>query len=181
MWFFTITRGNTMSEYFVGQIMLTGFNFAQRGFALCNGQLLPINQNQALFALLGVQYGGNGQTNFALPDLRGRTPIGAGGPSNYVQGTVFGVENVSLAQNQIPVHSHTLNATNQAGTARNPTNSIYGMSSGESLYGTAGSNPIPLAANQVQPAGGGAPHSNMQPSLTINFNIALTGIFPSRG
>jgi microcystin-dependent protein len=169
-----------MSEYFIGQIMLTGFNFPQRGFAFCNGQLLPISQNQALFSLLGVQYGGNGQTNFALPDLRGRTPVGAGGPSNYVQGTVFGVENVSLLQNQIPPHSHTLNATNQTGTVRNPSNSIYGTSSGESLYGTADNAPIPLAANQVQSTGSGAPHSNMQPSLTINFNIALTGIFPSR-
>lgn len=169
-----------MSECFIGQIMLTGFNFAQRGFALCNGQLLPINQNQALFSLLGVQYGGNGQTNFALPDLRGRTPVGPGGPQNYVQGTAFGVEAVSLIQNQMPPHTHTLNATNQAGTVRNPTNSIYGQSSGEALYGTADNSPIPLAANQVQTVGSGAPHSNMQPSLTINFNIALSGVFPSR-
>lgn len=167
-----------MSEYFIGQIMLAGFSFAPRYFAQCNGQLMPISQNQALFSLLGTQYGGNGQTIFALPDLRGRTPVGAG--STYTQGQMFGVENVSLTQSEMPIHVHTLNASTQAGVSRNPTNTVYGVASAEALYGAANS-PVPLASSQVQSTGSSSPHSNMQPTLTVNFNIALSGIFPSRG
>lgn len=168
-----------MSEYFIGQIMLAGYNFAPRYFALCNGQLMPISQNQALFSLLGIQYGGNGSTTFALPDLRGRTPVGAS--ATYGQGAVFGVENVTLQQTNMPAHSHVVNASTQAGSSRSPNNAVYGSASGEMLYGTADSSPVSLAPSQIQPVGSGAPHTNMQPSLTINFTIALNGIFPSRG
>ncbi|RDS81683.1 microcystin-dependent protein [Dyella monticola] len=167
-----------MSNYFLGQIMLTGFGFPQRGFALCNGQLLPIQQNTALFSLLGTYYGGNGVNSFALPDLRGRTPVGAG--TTYNQGQVLGVENVSLTQAQMPSHQHMMNATNQAGTIRDPNNTIYGAPSSESIYAAPNNSLIPLVNTQVQNTGSGAPHSNMQPFLAINFNIALTGIFPSR-
>lgn len=176
-----------MSEYFLGQIMLTGFGFAPRYFAQCNGQLLPINQNQALFSLLGTQFGGNGQTNFQLPDLRGRTPVGAGPsidpawqPAPYTQAAMFGVENVSLVQAQMPSHQHTVAATTTSGTVRVPTNALYGGVSGESIYGNAGSNAVPLNPTLIQPTGSNTPHQNMQPYRVINFNIALSGVFPSR-
>jgi len=176
-----------MSEYFIGQIMLTGFNFAPRYFAQCNGQLMPISQNPALFSLLGTQYGGNGVNTFALPDLRGRTPVGAGNsadpgwqPAPYTQGAVFGVETVTLTQAQMPLHMHSFNGTTQAGTARNPSNSVYGAPASEALYAAADSSLVGLASTQVQAAGSNLPHPNIQPCLTINFNIALNGIFPSR-
>ncbi|GLQ45168.1 microcystin dependent protein [Dyella lipolytica] len=176
-----------MSEYFIGQIMLTGFNFAQRGFALCNGQTLPINQNAALFSLIGTYYGGNGVSTFCLPDLRGRTPMGAGNsvdpgwqPPGYQIGQQFGVENVVLDPTTLPQHAHIINATTVAGKDRNPTNTIYGVPSSESIYGNGGSGVTALAASQLQAAGGSQPHSNMQPYRVINFNIALTGVFPSR-
>ncbi|WP_233840198.1 tail fiber protein [Dyella sp. 2HG41-7] len=176
-----------MSEYFLGQIMLTGFNFPPRYFAQCNGQLLPIQQNTALFSLLGTFYGGDGIRTFGLPDLRGRTPVGAGpsadprwAPNPYVQGEIEGVESVSLMQQQMPNHQHMMNATTQAGAARNPNNSLYGAPPSEALYATTDNSPIPLVNTQVQPIGSGAPHPNMQPSLAINFNIALSGIYPSR-
>lgn len=175
-----------MSEYFIGQIMLSGFNFAPRYFAQCNGQLLPISQNQALFSLLGTQYGGNGVNTFALPDLRGRTPVGAGNsvdsgwqPPPYTQGEVFGVESVTLTQGQMPLHMHTFNGTTQAGTARNPTNSVYGAPANE-IYAAADSSLVGLVNTQVQAVGSNLPHPNIQPCLTINFSIALNGIFPSR-
>lgn len=171
-----------MSDFFLGQIMLTGFGFAPRGFAQCNGQLLPISQNAALFSLLGTIYGGNGTTTFSLPDLRGRTPVGFGNGfdgSSYTLGEVVGTEAVTLTQGQLPAHTHLLGAVTQNGTARSPTNALYGAAAGEALYGPNG-NAVALAAGQVQPTGGGQPHSNMQPYGTINFNIALTGIYPSR-
>lgn len=175
-----------MSDYFLGQIMLTGFGFAPKGFAQCNGQLLPINQNTALFSLLGTYYGGNGQSTFALPDLRGRTSVGYGSsadpawqPSPYAIGQSFGAETVTLGQPQMPMHTHALGATSQAGATRNPTNSIYGADATEVLYGPNGS-VVALAATQVQATGGSQPHPNMQPYETINFNIALNGVYPSR-
>jgi microcystin-dependent protein len=176
-----------MSDVYLGQIMLAGFNFAPRGFALCNGQLLPLSQNTALFSLLGTNYGGNGTTSFALPDLQGRTPVGAGSsvdpnwqPSPYPVGTPAGVENVTLLLANLPQHSHLLNATTTATVAKNPTNAIYGMPAEESLYGPASSNLVPLAPTDVTPTGGNQAHNNMQPFLTVNFTIALTGNYPSR-
>lgn len=177
-----------MSDYFLGQIMLTGFGFAQRGFAQCNGQIMPISQNQALFSLLGVYYGGNGVSTFGLPDLRGRTPVGAGSsvdpvwqPSPYPIGQPLGVENVALNVNMLPSHVHSINATTTAGKERNPTNSVYGAPPNGAIYGNASSGATVLGATQIQAAGGNQPHPNMQPFRVINFNIALSGVFPTRG
>ncbi len=178
-----------MSDYYLGQIMLTGFGFAPRNFAQCNGQLLSINQNAALFSLLGVYYGGNGQTNFALPDLRGRSPVGIGPsvdqgwqPSPYVIGQFGGVENVTLLSSNMPAHTHTVAATTQNGTAKNPdSDALYGATPAEAIYGSASSGLVPLYPAEISPAGGSGAHANMQPFRVINFNIALSGIYPSRG
>ncbi len=175
-----------MSEFFIGQIMMAGFNFAPKFWALANGQLLPINQNQALFSLLGTQYGGNGTTNFALPDLRSRTPIGYASsvdpswqPPSVQIGQASGVENVTLLSTNLPAHSHQLNATSSNGTTRNPNNAIY-ASSGVSLFGPSNGPAVPLNPATVSPSGGNQPHPNLQPYSVINFCIALSGIFPSR-
>lgn len=179
-------RGYRMSNYFVGQIMLAGFSFAPRGFAACNGQLMPVQQNQALFSLLGVHYGGDGRTTFGLPDLRSRTPVGSGPsvdpnwqPPAYAVGSTAGLETVTLLQSQMPAHTHPLNATTLAGTVKLPTNALYGGSGAENFYATPG-HPTPLAASTIGMAGGGQPHPNLQPLSALGFNIAMTGIFPSR-
>ncbi|MDE2155998.1 MAG: phage tail protein [Xanthomonadaceae bacterium] len=176
-----------MAEVYIGQIMLAGFGFPPKGFAACNGQLLPINQNQALFSLLGTQYGGNGTTNFALPDLRGRVPLGAGPsadpawqPAAIVQGSAGGTESVALQGPNLPVHTHTAQASGAAGGVRNPTDTLYGSSAPESIYAPAGGPQAALNAQTVGMTGGSAPHENMQPFRVVNFNIALTGYFPSR-
>jgi microcystin-dependent protein len=183
-----------MSEFFIGQIMMTGFPYAPRYFAQCNGQTLAIAQNQALFALLGTQFGGNGVNTFMLPDLRGRTPVGAGqstgggwSPPPYPMAAMAGLENVTLDQSSMPTHLHGVNATDAAGTASLPsTPSLYGtatLASGgnESIYAAAaGGTPTPLMATTMSTAGGSQPHSNMQPFRVVNFNIALSGVFPSR-
>ena len=175
-----------MADVYLGQIMMGGFNFAPRGFAGCNGQLLPIAQNQALFALLGPAYGGNGSTTFALPNLQGCTPVGAGAsadgawqPSPYQTGTRAGQETVTLLPTQIPPHTHTANAVTTPGTSKNPTNTLFGGSGAESIYGSAGPQ-VTLSGQTLALAGGNQAHPNMQPFSVINFNIALSGIFPSR-
>lgn len=174
-----------MSEKYLGQIMMAGFNFAPRGSAFCSGQLLGIAQNSALFALLGTTYGGNGQTTFALPDLRGRTPVGfassaVGSPLSPVMlGEAGGVENVTLLNSQIPSHVHGVNASLDPGTTRNPTNALYAITP-TPLHGPATGNLVPLAPGTVALTGGGQPHPNMQPYLGVNFCIFLEGIFPSR-
>ena len=165
-----------MTEVFLGQIMLTGFNFAPRGFATCDGQLLPINQNQALFALLGTQYGGNGVSTFGLPDLRGRTPRGFSEGQSV--GVASGVETVSLSATQLPPHTHRFAGTTAAANARRPQDALF-ATSGTELYATPGTQ-VPLATNTVDNCGTGAPHDNMQPYSVLNFCIALNGIFPSR-
>jgi microcystin-dependent protein len=176
-----------MSDYFLGQIMLTGFGFAPRGFAQCNGQLLPISQNAALFSLLSNQFGGDGRTTFGLPDLRGRTPTGAGPsadsawqPSPYAMGQALGTETVILTGANLPMHTHSVAASTQDGRSRNPTGSVYGNSTTESLYASATSGLTALNPTQLQNAGSSQPHANLQPYLAINFNIALNGIYPSR-
>jgi len=176
-----------MSEFFVGQIMLAGFNFAPRYFAQCDGQLLPINQNQALFSLIGTRFGGNGVSTFALPDMRGRTPVGAGTsadpawqPSPYAVGESGGVEGVSLQNATMPTHGHTMLGTSAAGAGHNPTGALYGNSSSENLYGPSSGPQVTLAQQSLGLTGSGAPHENMQPYRVINFAIALSGIFPSR-
>ncbi len=175
-----------MSEFFIGQVMMAGFSFAPRYFALCNGQLLPIAQNQALFSLLGTQYGGNGTTNFALPDLRSRSPIGYASsvdpgwqpPSTQI-GQTGGTENVTLLASNLPPHTHTAAATSSNGTSRNPNNAIYANTT-DLLHGPSNGAAVTLNPATVATVGGNQPHPNLQPYTTINFCIALQGIFPSR-
>jgi microcystin-dependent protein len=167
--------------------MMTGFNFAQRGFAFCYGATLPIAQNQALFSLLGVNYGGNGVTTFNLPQLAGEVPVGCGAsvdpswqPAPYNIGTTAGSETVTLQTTQLATHTHIANATTATGARAQP-NTLFGAASnGTKLYGALGA-PVPLAPQTLGSAGNNQPHDNMQPYLGINFNIALQGIFPSRG
>ncbi|MGY0557683.1 MULTISPECIES: phage tail protein [unclassified Lysobacter] len=175
-----------MSEVFLGQIMTTAFNFAPRGFALCNGQLMPISQNTALFSLLGTQYGGDGRTTFALPNLQGRVPVGAlpsadpsWQPAPHPIGEAGGVESVTLIPTNLPSHSHQLQGTSAAGTSRFPLENLYGANS-SALYAPASAARVPLAGGSLAGAGNSQPHQNMQPYQVINFCIALQGIFPSR-
>lgn len=180
-----------MSEFFIGQIMMAGFNFAPKFWALSNGQLLPINQNQALFSLLGTQYGGNGTTNFALPDLRSRTPIGYASsvdpswqPPSVQIGQSSGVENVTLLSTNLPSHTHSMNASTLNGDKQNAGGRLYGTSTSTgtvpTLYGPSSGALVPQNPQTVAPAGGNQPHPNIQPYSVINFCIALSGIFPSR-
>lgn len=164
-----------MAEPFLAQITMVSFSFPPKGWALCNGQLLPINQNQALFALLGTTFGGDGRTTFALPDLRGRAPVHVG--SEVALGQSGGSENVPLTLSQLPPHSHVLGSGDQA-TASSPNGNTVASRPrrGTSIYTAAGD---PVFLNGSVPEGGGQPHDNMQPSLTLNFIIALIGIFPS--
>lgn len=174
-----------MSDVFLGSINLVAFNFAPRGWAFCNGQLLSIAQNTALFSLLGTTYGGNGTTNFALPNLQGRVPMHWGnGPGlpQAVLGQSGGAADVTLTLNEIAQHTHQLNGTNDgannAGPGGNTPASTAGPSPGP-VYSNAASNAT-LSASAISPAGGSQPHNNMQPYLTLNFCIAMQGIFPSR-
>lgn len=176
-----------MTEVFLGQITTFGFQFAPKYFAFCNGQILAIAQNQALFSLLGTTYGGNGTTNFALPDLRSRTPVGAGNsvdpgwnPAPYNLGETGGVENVTLLSTQMPNHTHALSGTNVAADNRNPTGLLFGTTSKE-IYAPSGSGPqVTLNPTTIGNAGNTQAHANLQPYLAINFCIALSGIYPSR-
>ena len=181
-----------MAENFLGRIMPVGFNFAPRNFALCNGQLLAIAQNQALFSLLGTQYGGNGTTNFALPDLRSRTPVAYGSsvdpswnPSPYTIGEIGGSENVTLLSTQLPSHIHQALATSSDASSRNPSGRLFATSTDTAnepamLYGPSNGPVVPMNPASVSPSGGTQPHNNLQPYTTINFCIALAGVFPSR-
>jgi microcystin-dependent protein len=165
-----------MAEPFLSEIRLMSFNFAPKGWALCNGQLLPINQNQALFALLGTTYGGNGQTNFALPDLRGRTPIHES--RNHTLGEKAGQEVHTVSSAEMPTHNHPMNgSTTASGGSDNPTNKFLGSAS--NLYHTPASL-TPMNPQTIGNRGGGQPHNNMMPYLALNFCIALQGIFPSQ-
>jgi microcystin-dependent protein len=164
-----------MSEPFLSEIKLVSFNFPPKGWALCNGQLLPINQNQALFALLGTTYGGNGQTNFALPNLRGRVPIHFGAAHSL--GEAAGSTSVTVNIQQLPTHTHFVQATNNAATSDDPTNNVFGQAGGN-LY-AAFSGASAMGASMVSSVGGSQPHNNMMPYLVLNFIIALQGIFPS--
>lgn len=168
-----------MSEPFLGEVRIFGFNFAPRGWAFCNGQILSIAQNTALFALLGVMYGGNGQTTFGLPDLRGRVPLGFGqgpGLSPYNQGQTGGTESVTLQTNQMPMHSHLVSASSQPPNASRPGNAFL---AGNGPY-QAASDGTTMNPAMIGIAGGGQPHTNIQPYLAMSFCIALEGIFPSR-
>lgn len=170
-------------EPYIGQLQLFGFNFAPKGWALCNGQLLSIMQYQALFSLISTTYGGDGRTTFALPDLRGRVPNGQGqgpGLSNYVMGQVAGTENVTLLSTQMPAHNHILMAFSDPGNVSNPQGALLASSGGtDPEYRTSGA--ITAMGQQgIGVSGGNQPHYNMQPYLTMNYCIATEGIFPSR-
>jgi microcystin-dependent protein len=170
---------------FLGQIIATPYNFAPRGWALCNGQILAISQNTALFSLLGTYYGGNGTTTFALPDLQGRTPIAFGqglGLSNYDLGEVGGVETVSLLQLNNPQHSHGALAFGRTpGDTGTAASSTWARSANaDNLYQDPAGTPANMAAVATSPTGSGQPHENHQPFLTLNYIIALQGIYPQR-
>jgi microcystin-dependent protein len=171
-----------MSDVFLGEIRIFGFNFAPQGWALCNGQLLPISQNTALFSLLGVQYGGNGQSTFALPNLQGQVAMGQGsgaGLTARINGESAGLGNVTLANTQIPVHTHPAACSTGLGDQYVPSGNIWATDAGgNNEYAT--SHAAVMNATATGLAGGGQPHSNLQPYLVMNFCIALTGIFPSR-
>jgi microcystin-dependent protein len=170
----------TVSDPFLGQISLVGFTFAPRGFAECNGQLLPINQNQALFALLGTMYGGDGRVNFALPNLQGRAPVHATG--QIQQGQTGGEESHALVIGEVPAHSHNLVGSANPATSTTPAGNVLAAKAairGTSVY-SPGPATQPLDPTAVANAGGGQAHLNLQPMLTILFIIAIQGIFPSR-
>jgi microcystin-dependent protein len=176
-----------MSTPFMGQVEIFSFNFAPKGWTLCNGQLLPINQNQALFSLLGTTYGGNGQTTFGLPDMRSRIPVSMG-PQNVI-GTVAGTESVTLNTSTMPQHNHNVGVDGSAGAINKPaTNTVFGTSSGTLSTGqqlainayNSGGGGSTLDARTISNTGGGQAHTNIQPYLTLNFSIALQGIFPSQ-
>ena len=165
-----------MAEPFLGEIRLMSIVFPPQGWALCNGQLLPINQNQALFSLLGTTYGGNGQTTFALPDLRGRVPIHTG--NGHTLGEAAGEQAHTLTAAELPQHTHLVRASTAAtGGTSSPVGAYLG--GGNNVYREGGST-VALAAATVTGVGGSQAHLNMQPFLTISFCIALVGIFPSR-
>ena len=170
-----------MTEPFLGEIRLFPYNFAPRGWAFCQGQLLSIAQNTALFSLLGTTYGGNGQTTFALPDLRGRVPLSSGqgpGLSFYTLGEQGGVENVTLIQQQMPAHNHPLQVNNSGSATGRPSGGYPGQTS-TNTYAPSPDGTT-FAAQAVSNSGGGQPHENRQPYLALNYCIALEGIFPSR-
>jgi microcystin-dependent protein len=172
-----------MADPFIAEIRIFPFNFAPKGWAFCNGQLLPISQNTALFSLLGTTYGGDGKSNFALPDLQGQAPMfwGQGsGLSLRDQGETGGTETETLLQSEIPAHSHALMASNQPGEDPSPENRVLGRSTGASLYQTSSNPVVPLSSQAIALTGGSLPHNNMQPYLTLNFCIALQGVFPPR-
>lgn len=178
-------------EPFIGQIMMFAGNFAPRGWAFCEGQLLPINQNQALFSILGTTYGGDGRTTFALPDLRGRAPIHKGqgpGMSNISLGQSGGTEQVTLTISNMPSHNHTLNASSEQGTDSNPSGKVpassqFQLSRQEPVVNVNSYSNSPntnMSPNTIGIQGGNQPFNNRNPYLGINFVIALTGIYPSR-
>jgi microcystin-dependent protein len=166
-----------MATPFMSEIRIMSFNFAPQGWAQCNGQFLPINQNQALFSLLGTVYGGNGQTTFALPDLRGRTPIHVG--SGHTLGEVGGEQAHTLTISELPMHIHATNASNNAGSVNDPAANLLGNSAPNTIFGPT-QNLEAMRPNTVANVGGSQAHLNMQPFLTLIFCIALQGIFPSR-
>lgn len=168
------------AEPFLSQIQIFSFNFAPKGWALCNGQLLPINQNQALFSLLGTTYGGDGRVNFGLPDLRGRVPIHVGG--GLTLGERAGEENHTLAITELPAHNHTVNViSNATADQQYPTSDTNKYwSSGGSFAGFMQSSNVAMDTATVLSTGGSQPHSNLSPFLVLNFCIALQGVFPSQ-
>jgi microcystin-dependent protein len=164
-----------MGQPFVGEIRMFAGNFAPAGWAFCNGALRPISEDETLFNLIGTTYGGDGQSTFALPDLRGRVPLHAG--SGYTLGETGGVETVTLTTNQIPAHGHQLVASANIATLSSPVEALTGETASK-LYRVPGPTAV-MDANMITPAGGSQPHDNTQPYLAINYIISLFGVFPT--
>lgn len=177
-----------MSDPFVAEIRMFGFNFAPKGWAFCDGQILPISQNTALFSLLGTMYGGNGQSTFALPNLQGNAPLQTGqgpGLSDRFQGETGGQVFVTLLESEMPSHNHLLGCGTATGTSPSPSNAVWAAARlgrlGINAYApTPGAAPPQMSPAALAAAGGSQPHNNMPPYLTLNFCIALQGIFPPR-
>ena len=174
-----------MSEPFLAEVRIVGFNFAPRGWAFCDGQILPINQNQSLYSLLGTTYGGDGRTSFALPDLRGRTPIHVGSSNGTAHslGQKSGEETHTLSASEMPQHSHQAKASGALGSSASPQNNLWAQVTNTvgNIYADPGQgSPNAALNNPVVNVGGGQAHNNMQPFLALNFCIALQGLFPSR-
>ena len=173
-----------MADPFVAEIRIFPFNFAPKGWAWCNGQLLPLSQNTALFSLLGTTYGGNGKSNFALPDLQGRAPMHRGqgpGLSLHDLGETGGSETVTLLESEIPSHPHGVMSNAAPGNRTNPAGNSIARAATGTPYVPAEAPSAQLASQALAPAGGDQPHNNLQPYLTFYFNIALQGVFPPRG
>jgi microcystin-dependent protein len=176
-----------MADPFVAEIRIFPFNFAPRGWAFCDGQLLPISQNTALFSLLGTTYGGDGKTTFALPNLQGSAPMHPGqgpGLSLHDLGETGGSETVTLLESEIPAHSHSRNASNAAADEegqKQPNAAVPGQQQNTNqIYGSLANNLVQMAPESLAPAGSDQPHNNLQPYLTLNFCIAMQGVFPPR-
>jgi microcystin-dependent protein len=171
-----------MADPFVAEIRIFAFNFAPKGWAFCDGQLLPISQNTALFSLLGTFYGGDGKSTFALPDLQGSAAMHQGqgqGLSQRFLGQQSGSESITLLQTEMPQHPHTLTAQGAPGDTSSPANAAYARVIGATPYEPPGPL-VAMAPTALPPAGGGLPHNNLQPYLTLNFCIAMQGVFPPR-
>jgi microcystin-dependent protein len=174
-----------MSDQFVAEIRMFAFNFPPTGWAFCDGQLLPLSQNTALFSLLGTTYGGDGKSNFALPDLQGSAAIQPGqgaGLSEILLGEMSGVESITLLLSEIPIHTHRVEANSfDPADLNTPSASrVLALSSGVAAYQPTVSPAVAMSPQAITPAGGGLPHNNMMPYLTVNFCIALQGVFPAR-
>ena len=173
-----------MADPFVAEIRIFPFNFAPKGWAWCNGQLLPLSQNTALFSLLGTTYGGDGKSTFALPDLQGRAPMHPGqgpGLSLHDLGEESGTPFVTLLQSELPIHTHIDQATNGPASVQTPAADQVMGRANNNVYLDNPANLVPMAPQALAPAGADQPHNNMQPYLTMYFNIALQGVFPPRG
>lgn len=172
-----------MAEPFVGEIRMFAGNFAPRGWAFCEGQLLAIAQNDALFSLFGTIYGGDGRTTFGLPDLRGRVPLHMGqgpGLTNRLIGSRGGVENVTLSTNNLPQHSHALRGSANFGSDTSPAGNVPATGAGANLYTSGAAAEVAMDAAALTATGAGQPHANVMPFLCVHFIVALFGIYPSR-
>jgi microcystin-dependent protein len=165
-----------MAQPYVGEIRMFAGNFAPAGWMFCEGQLLPISENETLLQLIGTTYGGDGQSTFAMPDLRGRIPLHQG--SGFTLAEAAGAESVTLTTQQIPLHTHPILVNSQIGNVNNPLNNVLGASPTIDMY-IEGSPGVALAGNTLGPAGGSQPHDNFMPYLCVDFIISLFGIFPS--
>ncbi len=173
-----------MADPFVAEIRIFPFNFAPKGWAFCDGQLLPLSQNTALFSLLGTTYGGDGKSNFALPNMQGNAPMHPGqgpGLSLHDLGETGGSETVTLLESEIPAHSHAMRADANVAESPNAAGNSFARGSSINAYQTnSSSNLVSMSGQAIAPVGGGQPHNNLQPYLTLNFCIALQGVFPPR-